>query len=151
MWTNIKIKIASWFLITLIAGCGGNTSFQPSVKVYPIKGKLEYQGKPMPGVTLIFNPIDETQKIKPQATTDGEGNFVATTFQTGDGAPEGDFIITLVVRSNESDSAREDAEVEGRTKATKIPFPPKYLNPTTSGLKIKVTPGNPDLGVLSVP
>ncbi|MEY4191025.1 MAG: hypothetical protein RIR17_1761 [Planctomycetota bacterium] len=151
MWTNFKTLGFALILFCQVLGCGGDPSFKPSVPVFPAKGKLEFQGKPLDGVTLIFNPVDENQKIKPQATTDGEGNFTATTFQTGDGAPEGEFIITLVVRSNESDSAREDAEVEGRSKPAKTKFPAKYQNPATSNLKVKVSREKPELGVLSIP
>ena len=150
MWTKLQPFGLGWLLGCLILGCGGDSSYTPTVQVFPAKGKLEYQGKPLAGVTLIFNPVDEKQKLKPQATTDAEGNFVATTFSTGDGAPEGEFLITLVVRSNESDSAREDAEGNGRAKPAKTKFPVKFQNPTTSTLKVKVSKGQADLGTLEI-
>jgi len=150
MWTKIQPFGLGWLLGCLILGCGGDSSYKPTVAVFPAKGKLEYQGKPLAGVTLIFNPVDENQKLKPQATTDAEGNFAATTFSTGDGAPEGEFIITLVIRSEESDSAREDAEAEGRTKPAKIKFPVKFQNPATSGIKIKVSKEKAEIGSIEL-
>ncbi|MEY4396222.1 MAG: hypothetical protein RL595_3471 [Planctomycetota bacterium] len=150
MWTNFKTLGFALILFCQVLGCGGDPSFKPSVPVFPAKGKLEFQGKPLDGVTLIFNPVDENQKIKPQATTDGEGNFTATTFQTGDGAPEGEFLITLVVKTEESDSAREDAEGNGRAKPAKTKFPVKFQNPTTSTLRVKVSKGQADLGTLEI-
>lgn len=150
MWTRPLTLGNGLLLACLVIGCGGDSSFKPSIPVYPAKGKLEYQGKPLAGVTLIFHPVDENQKIKPQATTDAEGNFAATTFQTGDGAPEGEFIITLLVRSGESDSTREDAEAEGRTMPAKIKFPAKYQNPNTSSLRIKAGKAQPNLGILEI-
>lgn len=150
MWTKLFPHHLVWLLGCLILGCGGDSSYKPTVAVFPARGKLEYQGKPLAGVTLIFNPVDENQKIKPQATTDAEGNFAATTFSTGDGAPEGEFIITLVAKSEESDSAREDGEATGRNNSKKLKLPVKFQNPATSTLRVKAGKSQPDLGTLEI-
>jgi len=105
----------------------------------------------MTGVILLFHSTDVNQKIKSQATTDDDGKFVTTTFKTADGAPEGDYIITLVVPSNESDSTREDAATEKQfRKEGPVRFPSKYQNPTTSPLKVKVIKNQSDLGILKI-
>jgi len=135
----------------MILGCGEESSFKSTVPVFPASGKIIHLSKPLAGVILIFHSTDVNQKIKSQATTDNDGKFVATTFKTADGAPEGDYTITLTVPSNESDSAREDAATEGQfRKEGPVRFPSKYQNPATSPLKVKVTKNQPDLGILEI-
>ena len=135
----------------VILGCGEKPSFKTTVPVFPASGKILKQGKPLTGVILLFHSTDVNQKIKSQATTDEDGKFVTTTFKTADGAPEGDYIITLLVPSNESDSTWEDAATEKQfRKEGPVRFPSKYQNPTTSPLKVKVTKNHPDLGILKI-
>lgn len=151
MWISTKPHFLHLFFCMAILGCGEESSFKSPVPVFPASGKILYQGKPLAGVILIFHPADVNQKIKSQATTGDDGKFVATTFKTADGAPEGDYTITLVVPSNESDSAREDAAIERKSrKEGQVRFPPKYQNPATSSLKVKVTKNQPDLGILEI-
>ncbi len=151
MWISTKPHFLLLFSFMVISGCGEESSFKSAVPVFPASGKILYQGKPLAGVILIFHSKDVNQKIKSQATTDGDGKFVATTFKTADGAPEGDYTITLVVPSNESDSTREDAATERQfRKERPVRFPSKYQNPTTSPLKVKVIKNQPDLGILEI-
>lgn len=151
MWISTKPHFLHLFFCTVILGCGEESSFKSTVPVFPASGKILYQGKPLAGVILIFHSTDVNQKIKAQATTDDDGKFVATTFKTADGAPEGDYTITLVVPNNESDSTREDAATERQIrKEGPVRFPSKYQNPTTSPLKVKVIKNQPDLGILEI-
>ena len=151
MWISTKPHFLHLFFCTVILGCGEESSFKSPVPVFPASGKILYLGKPLAGVILIFHSTDVNQKIKSQATPDDDGKFVATTFKTADGAPEGDYTITLVVPSNESDSTREDAATERQfRKERPVRFPSKYQNPATSPLKVKVTKNQPDLGILEI-
>ena len=151
MWISTKPHFLHLFFCTMILGCGEESSFKSTVPVFPASGKIIHLGKPLAGVILIFHSTDVNQKIKSQATTDNDGKFVATTFKTADGAPEGDYTITLVVPSNESDSSREDAATEGQfRKEGPVRFPSKYQNPTTSPLKVKVIKNQSDLGILKI-
>ena len=151
MWISTKPHFLHLFFCTMILGCGEESSFKSTVPVFPASGKIIHLGKPLAGVILIFHSTDVNQKIKSQATTDNDGKFVATTFKTADGAPEGDYTITIVVPSNESDSSREDAATEGQfRKEGPVRFPSKYQNPATSPLKVKVTKNQPDLGILEI-
>lgn len=151
MWISFKPHFLLLFFFTVILGCAEESSFKSPVPVFPTFGKILYQGKPLAGIILLFHSTDVNQKIKSQATTDEDGKFVATTFKTADGAPEGDYTITLTVSSNESDSAREDAATERKSrKEGQVRFPSKYQNPATSSLKVKVTKNQPDLGILEI-
>lgn len=151
MWISFKPHFLLLFFFTVILGCAEESSFKSPVPVFPAFGKILYQGKPLAGIILIFHPADENQKIKSQATTDEDGKFVATTFKTADGAPEGDHTITLVVTSNDSDSSREDAATEIQIRKDRpVQFPSKYQNLATSPLKVKVAKNQPNLGILEI-
>ena len=151
MWISTKPYFLHLFFCMVILGCGEESSFKSTVPVFPASGKILHLGKPLAGVILIFDSSDVNQKIKSQATTDEDGEFVATTFKTADGTPESDYTITLTVSSNESDSTREDAATEKQfRKEGPVRFPSKYQNPATSPLKVKVTKNQPDLGILEI-
>jgi hypothetical protein len=77
-----------------LAGCG------PGQKtVYPVRGKIvDSAGKPAAGVLVMFHPTtppgDEALAVT--GTTDDNGEFQLTTYRTGDGAPAGEYLVTIV-------------------------------------------------------
>ena len=79
----------------LAAGCGGN-DFR---KTYPVTGTLTVNGAPAePGVLIWLHPqFAETDKypIHPKGETTAGGAFVISTYNTGDGAPEGEYLATV--------------------------------------------------------
>jgi hypothetical protein len=64
---DITLAIA---LLFVVAGC--NTSSSPICKV---RGKLTFQGQPIPQVYLRFEPDDLTTKATSMAVTDAQGRF----------------------------------------------------------------------------
>jgi hypothetical protein len=76
-------------------GCGKNRA-----PVYPVTGKVLVKGQPAEGAFLVFHPKEAGDKDtpRPYATTDADGSFKLTTFDTGDGAPAGDYRVTVVWR-----------------------------------------------------
>ena len=60
--------------VSLCAGCSGETSKAP--KLFPAKGVVKYQGKPIAAASVLFNPADGTPAM---GMTDNEGNFTVTT------------------------------------------------------------------------
>lgn len=103
LWGRCAWAVAGLALAAL-AGCSGSkeTESQPTVQT---KGQLVYEGKPEEAkqfyeeVTLVFNPLvqaNELNPIYPKATVKESGEFTLSTYKTGDGAPAGDYKITLV-------------------------------------------------------
>jgi hypothetical protein len=80
------------FLLVL-AGCG------PSRKpVFPVKGQLlDAEGKPATGAKVIFHRSGEADKnaVYPTGVVDEAGAFSLTTYDKGDGAPAGDYAVTV--------------------------------------------------------
>ena len=76
-------------------GCRKPSPQFESRDTFPVEGRLLIQGKPAQGVQVFFHPSDATQRGKPRGVTDAEGNFRLRTYHDGDGAPAGDYTVTV--------------------------------------------------------
>jgi hypothetical protein len=114
-------------LVAAIPSCG------PARKsVFPVKGRVvDSAGKPLVGATVLFHPIapDAEDPTIPAAHVDESGSFVLTTYVQGDGAPAGEYSVTILLvppRKNPLDTQAPD-QLKGR-----------YANPTTSKIRFTV-------------
>jgi hypothetical protein len=81
-------------LILLLSSCGQGGR-KP---VYPTRGKvLDARNKPAAGALVIFHPVNASPDDldKPRGYVDDTGAFTLTTYEQGDGAPEGEYIVTI--------------------------------------------------------
>jgi hypothetical protein len=74
--------------ISMALGCS-------NVKVIPVEGVVTLDGKPLPGATVSFMPVEAGRSATGQ--TDADGNFRLTTFRTEDGALPGEYKVIVVV------------------------------------------------------
>jgi hypothetical protein len=88
----MTIPRALVFLAALLAAsCGGG---RPAV--YPVRGRvLDAQGGPAAGALVVFHPRHGGGDVKPLARAGADGVFVLTTFKEGDGAPAGEYAVTV--------------------------------------------------------
>lgn len=87
-----------------LAGCGGGLSDGDRLKVLvpnakttiPVSGKVLVDGKPVKDLWVKMTLKNPTRAdLVPSAQTDGYGDFKITTYVDGDGAPAGDYKITI--------------------------------------------------------
>ncbi|MCZ2341595.1 MAG: transthyretin-like family protein [Bacteroidales bacterium] len=120
------------FLVLLLAlsvvSCGGPAR----VEVFPTEGKLLLHGKPVGNVTVFFIPVDNTNPdaVRAYATTKPDGSFSLTTFDAYDGAPAGEYIVTLLYEPLTSALTR--------AKSKPVVIDKKFANPATSPLRATV-------------
>src|SRR6516162_2916123 len=79
--------------LLLVSGCG-----QGRKTVYPVYGKVLTAGeKPAEGALVVFHPLGAatTESTKPLAYVKNDGSFALTTYTQADGAPEGEYAITI--------------------------------------------------------
>jgi hypothetical protein len=77
---------------TLLSGCA-RTNRKP---VYPVRGQVLINDKPAAGATVFFNPVaTDPEGIAPYGVTDDKGSFSLTTYLTFDGAPAGEYVVTI--------------------------------------------------------
>jgi hypothetical protein len=117
--------------IMLVAGC----SRQPTlVKVHPVQGQVLFEGKPAAGATVVFHPKDRTQTFPaPSAKADGQGNFSLTTYSSQDGAPVGEYSVTVELRAV--------VTKQGELELGPNVLPPQYSCPTTTKVQAHIAEG----------
>jgi hypothetical protein len=121
------VRCSILLLALLAASCQRGSPFQA---VYPVKGRVLVAGKPAAGVTVLFNPVDESAQIyvKPKGRTDDDGWFTLTTYKSKDGAPAGTYAVTLYWLPKDYRGPIESANQ----------LPAHYLEPQASGITAKV-------------
>jgi hypothetical protein len=124
----------AWQQALLAAFLGGValsiTSCSSQKRVYPVEGKVLFDGRPAAGATVQFHPTGANDKepIVPQAQVGTDGTFRLTTFEFEDGAPAGHYAITVFW----------GLPSKGGDGIERILVPARYLNPDTSGLTADV-------------
>ena len=81
---------ALWF-----TGCGKEDTSR--VPVHPVSGAISFRGQPTSGAFLSLHPKDgaSTGAPSPRATVGPDGKFALSTYNSQDGAPEGDYVVTV--------------------------------------------------------
>jgi hypothetical protein len=101
-------------------------------RVYPVRGKVFYEGTPTPEAEVVFHLIQgkKTRRVA-DGVADGiveaDGSFRLTTYHAFDGAPAGNYAVTVVWR---------EPGANGRAGANRLPE--KYAKAGTSGLRVEV-------------
>jgi hypothetical protein len=135
MSTN-SICCARKFVATVLLGvfaAHGCSSDVPRVQVYPITGKVTYKGKPPAGARVVLRPIGGTavEGLVPSGAVKVDGSFAITSFDPEDGAPEGDYAVTV-------EWYKYDEKIGGIGGNV---IPDEYANPSTSPVKVTVQGG----------
>ena len=122
-----------------LCSCSGE---DPNWKeTYPVTGEVYVDGAPADQLAVRctdVNGLDQEQPTISSAFTDEAGKFEISTYETGDGVPEGDYILTFEWGQWNLISG----SYGGPDKLDK-----KYLDPKKSEHKFTVVKGKPtDLG-----
>src|SRR5262245_11865951 len=84
-------------LLVAVAGCSSGSERVP---VFPVRGQVFYQSKPAVGAVVILNPQDaslgERLPMRPNGKVEADGSFQITTYETNDGAPAGEYKVTIL-------------------------------------------------------
>ncbi len=133
-------KTSSAFVVTLL-GCAlcflgslGCKARQPWEIAVPTSGTVTFDGKPISGaeVTLAPTSKDVPNTVRPSATTKADGTFKLTTHVQDDGAPVGEYQVSVIwhpLVDNGGGPSR------GGNK-----LPERYSRPETSKITAAVTP-----------
>jgi hypothetical protein len=130
-WTSRRAALAAFATFTLAAvGCGGKAEAE-RVPVYPVEGAITFRGQPMPGAFIVLHPMTPNEKAPaPRAEVTKEGALRVSTYNAGDGAPEGEYVLTIqwnkLVKNGNDVVAGPNV------------IPPKYSKPETSGIVVQV-------------
>jgi len=130
---TIWFPIACWVLAGgILAGCRKADAWK--VKTYPASGTVIINGKPAEGVIVNFHPIGKPTDIResiPWGKVQPDGTYHLRTYQEGDGAPPGEYHVTLKWKPSPSSVADKLNHV--------------YQDPEKSVWKFTIAPGQNDL------
>ena len=112
--------------------------------VYPARGQVFFEGKPTPGALVIFHPLNDPDPnaMHPLARVEADGSFALTTYQGKDGAPAGEYTVTV---SWVRDVDRQNLTAEEQKKEEPNLLPDRYSNSETSGLRAEIKKGPNEL------
>jgi hypothetical protein len=119
----------------------------PGKPVFPVRGQVLLDGKPLPGAIVLFHPTGEwdPEEGHPRAETGADGRFIVSTYGAGDGAPAGDYKVAILEpRADEGETAAQADLIRPPTGSRARPAA-VYGNPNSSGLRARVTEGANDL------
>src|SRR4051794_24262711 len=95
-WTAMKVRIsgaaAALVVVALagLVGCAGKRK-----PVTPVQGQLTVDGTPAAQAVVVFHPVEGGDDVRPTGTVDDQGNFKLTTYAPDDGAPEGEYLVSV--------------------------------------------------------
>jgi hypothetical protein len=112
---------------------------------YPVRGRVAVDGKPLGEALVVLHPLagSAASSQRPVALTDSGGHFSLTTIRSGDGAPPGEYAITVELRA--ARMVGEELVRDGRNL-----LPLRYGRPDQSGLKCQVFAGDNELPVIEL-
>lgn len=141
--------ISGLAMALFVAGCGQSTQDANRPKTIPVTGTVTYKDAPVEGATVTFSPATQGPESRGAVgKTDASGKYQLTTFEPGDGAIPGSYVVTI--SKTETTGALSEEEVnkyyeQGKTppepKTTDL-LPAKYKTPKGSDLKADVSEGS---------
>ena len=98
------LSIATLFAVGGLSGCGG--SDRPVT--HPVSGRITMDSKPVADANVGFHPV-KVGTPPAVGTTDADGNYQLTTFNTNDGAIASQYTVTV---SKKTGGGMADEEVD---------------------------------------
>ncbi len=127
-----------------IAGC---TESPTGPLCFPTQGKILYDSKPLAEAMVTFHPLElipeENNYQRPISVTEADGTFHLSTLGVRDGAPAGEYAITVELRE-----LRMDGDTLVRDGKNLLPA--RYKDPAQSHLKYRVIEGDNEVPTLEL-
>lgn len=127
------------FVCMVLVGCGDGNP-----KIVATKGSVKTKsGKPCVGAMVVFHPIDQGRENdpKPVGSVNEDGTFILTTKVQNDGAPIGNYNVTVVWNAKAKES-RLQISAEGAAGQDQLGH--RYGDPRNPKLKATVSSSSPN-------
>ena len=95
-WNNVIAWIIPCMTVVFVAGCGSEQRGGPRMDTYPITGTVMVDGEPAATLQVQCHPSGDVGVATSIAClTDKDGKFSISSYERGDGAPEGEYKVTF--------------------------------------------------------
>jgi hypothetical protein len=140
---NSRFALLAVVLACASGGCGSGG--KPDA--VPAGGKVVFNKTVPPvGALVVFHPTDPAAEKriggKPFGKVKDDGTFVLTTYSEGDGAPPGEYGVTIDWRAPAKDTKFSLGDPGSGAGPSRLN--PKYSNPQQPTLKATVRAGEPN-------
>jgi hypothetical protein len=115
--------------------CGSCAKNDGPVPVFPVRGKVLVGDQPAKNAFVVFHPASATdpQALRPYGHAAEDGSFKLTTYAADDGAPAGEYQVTVVWLASSGGEDPPDL-LKGR-----------YRDPSASPLRVTIPTESTDL------
>lgn len=147
--TGVKIRRALTLTAASLVFASGCSKGPERLAVAPVKGQITVEGEPAIGAQVTLHPISGPafdKNVHPVAQAGPDGSFQFTTYDAGDGAPLGEYAVTVHWRVLEYPNGDGGDPVLGPNLVDKL-----YGNATTTDWKVTVANGANQLEVKDLP
>lgn len=125
--------------VLFAAGCARGDAGPARASVHPVAGKLLVADRPAVNARLAFHPAGGSLGgVYPVGVAGADGRFRLTTYTTDDGAPEGEYVVT-VLWPNDTFPA-DECEIVNPANHDRLGG--LYLDPAKSELRATVRSGH---------
>lgn len=134
---SVGSRVSASLGLILALSCCSCSKDDGRIPVHPVHGKVLFDGKPVPHAFVVFHPSDTSPSaIHPRAQSKEDGTFETSSYDTGDGAPAGEYVVTVELhRPPTNDDPNPGPNL----------LPRKYASSKSSKLKVHVGEGVNDL------
>jgi hypothetical protein len=141
--------IAGAFLTVLVCSCSSGNGGD-RLPVYPVKGKVLFRGQPPVGAVVLFHPLSYTDERTgmPRGEVDENGEFEVSTYTTHDGAPAGDYAVTVTWYTNAREAEQDERHAEPSRGTERLGN--RFSDPKTSPIRRTVKEGTNELELIEL-
>jgi hypothetical protein len=148
--TMIRLIGLALFAMGLFAATGcGSSNNADRLPVFPTSGTVSIDGQAPTGAFVVLHPKADYQRspdgelVRPHGLVRGDGTFELTSYSSNDGAPTGEYIVTLELRKVVQYSGGDAGPGPNL-------IPAKFAKPNTSPVIVRIEAGTNRLPPISL-
>ena len=135
---SFRLRAPAILALVCLAAGGCGDVLSDRVAVHPVKGSISFQGQPLVGAFLSLHSKGTSPDAPaPRASVNPDGTFHLSTFESNDGAPEGEYVVTV--------KWYKPVKVKGELVSGPNALPIKYAHPHSAALEVNVASGENQL------
>ena len=127
-----SIGTAALLLVGTAGLIGCSAKHPDRLSVFPVEGQVNVNGQPLANAFVVLHPKNgsDPRLLAARGQTDQNGKFKVTTYEAGDGAPVGEYAVTVEYHPL--------VNLGGSYEPGPNVLPPKLASPSTTDVTVRV-------------